>query len=73
MPKKILIIDDDVDMGFLLKRVLEKKDYVVEVAISGAKGLAKFNEEHFDLVLSDYRLGDKDGKEILKKIINIYD
>src|SRR5690348_5411258 len=71
MPKKILIIDDDVDMGFLLKRVLEKKDYVVEVAISGAKGLAKFNEEHFDLVLSDYRLGDKDGKEILKKIKEI--
>ncbi|HVZ98487.1 MAG TPA: sigma-54 dependent transcriptional regulator [Chitinophagaceae bacterium] len=68
MPKKILIIDDDVDMGTLLKRFLNKQGYEVEATINGNKGLAKFNEEHFDIVLCDFRLGDKDGREILQKI-----
>jgi two-component system response regulator HydG len=71
MKKKILIIDDDYDMCSLLSRFLEKKGYKTEVAHSGAKGLAKFNEEHFDIVLCDFRLGDKDGKDVLLKIKEI--
>jgi two-component system response regulator HydG len=68
MKKKILIIDDDFDMCALLSRFLDKKGYQTESAHSGAKGLAKFNEEHFDIVLCDFRLGDKDGKDVLQKI-----
>ena len=68
MKKKILIIDDDLDMCSLLSRFLTKKGYEAEVALNGVKGLARFNEEHFDIVLCDYRLGDRDGKEVLLKI-----
>ena len=68
MKKKILIIDDDFDMCALLSRFLEKKGFITEVAHNAAKGLAKFNEEHFDIVLCDFRLGDKDGKDVLQKI-----
>ncbi|MGN6298344.1 MAG: sigma-54-dependent transcriptional regulator [Ginsengibacter sp.] len=68
MNKKILIIDDDFDMCTLLSRFLEKKGYETEVAHNASKGLAKFNEFHFDIVLCDFRLGDKDGKEVLTKI-----
>ncbi len=68
MKKKILIIDDDLDMCSLLSRFLSKKGYEPEVALSGAKGLARFAEEHFDIVLCDFRLGDRDGKEVLSKI-----
>jgi len=68
MNKKILIIDDDFDMCVLLSRFLNKKGYSTEVAHNGAKGLAKFNEFHFDIVLCDFRLGDKDGKDVLMKI-----
>ena len=68
MKKKILIIDDDFDMCTLLSRFLEKKGYETESAHNGAKGLAKFNEAHFDIVLCDFRLGDKDGKDVLMKI-----
>ncbi|MEO6288606.1 MAG: sigma-54 dependent transcriptional regulator, partial [Ginsengibacter sp.] len=39
-----------------------------EMAHNGAKGLARFNEQHFDIVLCDFRLGDKDGKDVLLKI-----
>lgn len=68
MNKRILIIDDDFDMCALLSRFLNKKGYITEVAHNGSKGLAKFNEFHFDIVLCDFRLGDKDGKDVLSKI-----
>ena len=68
MNKRILIIDDDFDMCTLLSRFLDKKGYSTEVAHNASKGLAKFNEFHFDIVLCDFRLGDKDGKEVLSKI-----
>lgn len=68
MKKKILIIDDDLDMCTLLSRFLNKKGFETEMAHNGVKGLAKFNEQHFDIVLCDFRLGDKDGKDVLLKI-----
>ena len=68
MKKKILIIDDDLDMCSLLSRFLNKKGFETEMAHNGVKGLAKFNEQHFDIVLCDFRLGDKDGKDVLLKI-----
>ncbi|MEP6926362.1 MAG: sigma-54 dependent transcriptional regulator, partial [Ginsengibacter sp.] len=71
MKKKILIIDDDVDMCALLSRFLNKKGFEPEIAHNGTKGLAKFNEAPFDIVLCDFRLGDKDGKDVLLKIKEI--
>lgn len=68
MNKRILIIDDDFDMCTLLSHYLEKRGYDTEVAHNGTKGIAKFNEFHFDIVLCDFRLGDKDGKTVLLKI-----
>ncbi|MEO6491091.1 MAG: sigma-54 dependent transcriptional regulator [Ferruginibacter sp.] len=71
MKKKVLIIDDDLDMCLLLSKFLNRKGYEAEAAHSGAKGLLKFKEEHFDIVICDYRLGDKDGKDVLVEIKNI--
>src|SRR5215212_5979223 len=71
MKKKILIIDDDLDMCTLLARFLTRNGYEVETAHSGNKGLLKFKEENFDVVLCDYRLGDKEGKDVLVEIKNI--
>ena len=68
MQKRILIIDDDPDMCTLLSRFLSRNKYEVEVAHSGNKGIAKFKESKFDIVLCDYRLGDKDGKDVLIEI-----
>lgn len=68
LKKNILIIDDDLDMCTLLSRFLQRKGYLTDAAHNGAKGLAKFNEGDFDIVLCDFRLGDKDGKDVLLKI-----
>src|SRR6185436_16574956 len=66
--KKILIIEDDVDVSMLLKRFLSKNGFEVSTAHSGNKGLAVFEEEKPDLVLCDFRLGDLDGNEVLMRI-----
>lgn len=69
--KKLLIIEDDMDMSQLLKRFLSKNGYEVDLAINGTKGIAAFTTNQPDLVLCDYRLGDMDGVEVLKKIKDI--
>ena len=69
MKKRILIIDDDADMCTLLSRLLIKHGYETDTAHSGKKGIEKFKAGVFDIVLCDYRLGDKkDGKDVLVEI-----
>jgi len=68
MKKRILIIDDDLDMCLLLSKFLVKKGYEADSAHNAAKGIAKFFEGNYDIVLCDYRLGDKDGRDVLQKI-----
>lgn len=68
MKKRVLIIDDDIDICTLLSRFLNKEGYETEVAYTGNKGVAKFKEGTFDIVLCDYRLGDKEGRDVLAEI-----
>src|SRR6202012_1496730 len=69
--KRILIIDDDMDMCNLLGRFLQKKGFETDASHTGNKGIAKFKESKFDVVLCDFRLGDKEGREVLKEIKQI--
>ncbi|AWV97938.1 sigma-54-dependent transcriptional regulator [Arcticibacterium luteifluviistationis] len=64
---KILVIDDDQDICLLMNRFLTKNGYEVETAISGLLGLKKVKEFKPDLLLTDFKLGDIDGSEVLKK------
>src|ERR1035437_2500529 len=68
MNKRILIIDDDLDMCTLLSKFLCKKGYDTDAALSASKGIAKVANGFFDIVLCDFRLGDKNGKDVLVKI-----
>ena len=71
MKKRVLIIDDDMDMCSLLSRFLGRNGYETDVAYSGQKGIAKFEEQSFDAVLCDFRLGNMDGKEVMLAIKKI--
>jgi two-component system, NtrC family, response regulator HydG len=66
--KKILVIDDDTDICLLLKRFLSKNNFAVEIANSGKTGLQVLTEFQPDLVMTDFRLGDMDGTQILTRI-----
>ncbi|WP_316802620.1 sigma-54 dependent transcriptional regulator [Pedobacter nototheniae] len=72
MKKKILIIDDEVNIGLLLSKFLVRNGFIVSNAITGNSALEILANETFDLVLCDYRLDDTDGKEILIKIKDNY-
>ena len=65
---RILVVDDDMDMCALLSRFLQRKGFETEIAYTGNSGIAKFKESHFDIVLCDFRLGDKEGHEVLREI-----
>ena len=69
--RQILVIDDDMDMSRLLCHFLGRKGFQATSAFSGGKGLEKFKESNFDVVLCDFRLGDMDGVDILKEIKKI--
>ncbi len=69
--KRILVIDDDKDITALLQRFLSKNGYEVQTAWSGTEGLEKLVDFKPDLVMSDYRLDDMNGAELLTKIKDI--
>ncbi len=71
MRNNILIIDDDVDLCLLLSRFLNKNGYESEVAHTGAKGIALYQEKNFDIVICDYRLGDMEGKDVVSAVKKI--
>lgn len=71
MAGSVLIIDDDLDICSLLSRFLSKNEFTAEVAYTANSGLSKYKENNFDIVLCDYRLGDKSGKDVLIEIKKI--
>ena len=65
---KVLVVEDDVAFGTMLKTFLEKRDYKVALVFSASEAFKKISSDKFDLVLTDVRLPDNDGLEILKNV-----
>jgi len=70
--KKILIIDDEVNVAQLLSKFLMRNGFDVSTASSGTSGLEQLKNGEFNLVLCDFRLEDTDGREMLKQIKTHY-
>ena len=66
--KKILIIDDEERLRTLISRILELESYKVFQAKDGKSGLAVLDKEDIAVVLSDVRLPDINGVELVKHI-----
>jgi len=64
----LLVIDDEPNILRSVKLNLEMEGYRVEVAASGAAGLAKLAEQDIDLVLLDVMMPAESGLEVLPKI-----
>lgn len=62
----ILIVEDDITYGMMLKTWLRKKGFSVTSASSIARAQKTLETEQIDLILSDLRLPDKDGIDLLK-------
>ena len=64
----ILVIDDEPNILTTVRRSLELEGYAVEVAGSGAAGLARLVEHDIDLVLLDVMMPGETGLEVLPKL-----
>ena len=64
----ILIVDDDVAFATMLKTFFEKRGYQVETAFSAGEAFKKLSLQKFNVILTDVRLPDKDGLEILLEV-----
>jgi DNA-binding NtrC family response regulator len=67
LSRRILVVDDDELMRSFLSSVLREDGYGVEEAGSGAEGLAKLLGADFDLVVTDLRMPDMSGLELLQE------
>ena len=68
----ILIVEDDITLSLMLTTWLGKKGFVVRSSSSVSDAKRKLGEEAFDLVISDLRLPDSDGIDLLKWLKNTH-
>ncbi|MFZ4546801.1 MAG: response regulator transcription factor [Bacteroidales bacterium] len=71
MKAKILLVEDDINLGDVLCDYLELQDYEVVKALNGEEGLRIFNTQPFDLLLLDVMLPLKDGFTLATEIREI--
>jgi two-component system NtrC family response regulator len=67
----ILIVDDEDAQRSILKGYLEKKGYKIYSASSGTEGIKIVQDNLIDIVLSDYKMPDKTGLEVLESVKKI--
>lgn len=68
---KILLVEDDANLGQVLKNYLELHDFVVELTRDGILGLAAFRREKFDLCILDVMMPNMDGFTLAEEIRNV--
>lgn len=65
---KILLVEDDEALRFIVKDNLEQNNYAVEIAEDGEKAIELFNKHSFDIILLDVMLPKVDGFQVAKTI-----
>lgn len=66
--KRILIVEDDLNLGFLLMELLEEKDLQVKLAKNGMKALEYLSTLKFDLCILDIMMPHMDGISLAKQL-----
>jgi two-component system OmpR family response regulator len=68
MQKKVLLVEDDPNLGTLLQEYLKHKNFDVELKRDGSDGLLAYRRGKFDIVLLDVMMPKKDGFEVAEEI-----
>ncbi|MDO9350208.1 MAG: sigma-54 dependent transcriptional regulator [Deltaproteobacteria bacterium] len=63
---RLLIVDDDPVALDLLREVLSKEGYEVVSALSAEEAISRGIENFFDVIITDVRMGEKDGMDVLR-------
>ena len=70
-PARILVVDDEADICGVVEVLLVGQGYTVCTANSGPEALLQAQHQHFDLVITDLRMPDMDGIEVLTALRRI--
>jgi DNA-binding response OmpR family regulator len=66
--KTVLVIDDEEYVADALGIILSDSGYDVTIALSGADGLDKCDRQGFDITITDLRLPDMPGIEVISRV-----
>jgi DNA-binding NtrC family response regulator len=66
---QIMVLDDEEIVGKRLKTALEKSDYEVEIFQDSRKAVARIAEKEFDIVVTDVRMEETGGMEVLEHVL----
>ncbi|MBD3169288.1 MAG: response regulator [candidate division Zixibacteria bacterium] len=65
---EILVVDDELEMRNLLDKILKRDGYKVTLAENGQTALQCLKDKKFDIVISDIKMPEMNGFELLKSI-----
>jgi two-component system, sensor histidine kinase and response regulator len=68
--RRVLVIDDEQRMANSIRSLLAGSGYVVDVAYGGREGLRKLSEEDYQVCITDLRMNDLDGFDVMRSIGN---
>ncbi|MDZ7716368.1 MAG: response regulator transcription factor [Balneolaceae bacterium] len=71
MSEKLLIVEDDKNLGYILKEYLEMNGFNTDIAQNGDEGLSKMQQEDYDLCILDIMMPKKDGFTVAKELKNM--
>ncbi len=66
---EVCIIDDEIVVCKRLQQYLTKDGYSVETFVDSTSALARIDEKHFDVVVTDIRMDNIDGLEVLDHVV----
>ena len=69
---QILIVDDEPIICDRLKAFIEKEGHQVETFIEPAKALERLGNKDFDILISDIRMGEIDGIQVMERAMEKY-
>jgi len=67
-PKRVLVIEDDVDVAHYLEGLFTGQGFGVTIGSDGPSGLERIGKDEFDLVVSEYLLPGLLGDEVFRRI-----
>jgi len=68
MPNSVLVVDDEPGMRVALKANFQREGWSVETASGAVEALRKFDGAHFPLVVTDVRMPDGDGLQLMRNV-----
>lgn len=66
---RILVIEDERQVREVLKQILEKAGYDVDVADDGCSGLERYRQSPADMVITDILMPNKNGLETIEELV----